>query len=195
MYRHQWAMSHCREKAEHLLLNIQHAPPEQGMSQAAQYQAHCERRAAYARRCCSKAPHNFRPSAGAGGRKRARCAARVGGGGQAVCSYPPPSYLWRVFSFVLLPMKCGIAPQRHPMVPPSRALMCGHHCEISRKPAIFLAVVLSSCLASWGLPCPRLLLVIRVSPQKPVILIVVAFFQRSARRELPPKYPALSAEK
>jgi hypothetical protein len=23
MYRHQWAMSHCREKAEHLLLNTQ----------------------------------------------------------------------------------------------------------------------------------------------------------------------------
>ena len=81
MYRHQWAMNHCREKAEHLLLNIQHALPEQGMSQAAQYQAHCERRAAYARRCCSKASHNFRPSVGAGGRKRARCAARVGGGG------------------------------------------------------------------------------------------------------------------
>ena len=65
MYRHQWAMNHCREKAEHLLLNIQHALPEQGMSQAAQYQAHCERRAAYARRCCSRAPHNFRPIDGA----------------------------------------------------------------------------------------------------------------------------------
>jgi hypothetical protein len=25
MYHHQWAMSHCREKAEHLLLNTQHA--------------------------------------------------------------------------------------------------------------------------------------------------------------------------
>ena len=81
MYRHQWAMNHFREKAEHPLLNIQHALPEQAMSQAAQYQAHCERRAAYARRCCSKASHNFHPSAGAGGRKRARCAARVGGGG------------------------------------------------------------------------------------------------------------------
>jgi hypothetical protein len=25
MYRHQWAMSQCREKAEHLLLNTQRA--------------------------------------------------------------------------------------------------------------------------------------------------------------------------
>ena len=32
MYRHQWAVNHCREKAEHLLLNIQHALPEQGVS-------------------------------------------------------------------------------------------------------------------------------------------------------------------
>jgi len=77
MYRHEWAMNHCREKAEHLLLNIQHALPEHGMSQAAQQQAHCERRAAYARRCCSKASKNFRPSVGARARKSARGAAQV----------------------------------------------------------------------------------------------------------------------
>jgi hypothetical protein len=63
--------------AEHLLLNIQHALPEHGMSQAAQQQAHCQRRAAYARRCCSKASQNFRPSVGARGRRSARSAAQV----------------------------------------------------------------------------------------------------------------------
>ena len=61
MYRHQWhdqwAMSHCCEKAEHLLLNTQHAHSDSSEALAAQYRAHCERRAAYARRCCSKAPH------------------------------------------------------------------------------------------------------------------------------------------
>ena len=31
MYRHEWAMKHCREKAEHLLLNIQHALPDPNM--------------------------------------------------------------------------------------------------------------------------------------------------------------------
>ena len=77
MYRHQWAMSHCREKAEHLLLNTQHAHSDSAEAQAAQYRAHCERRAAYARRCCSKAPHKPRRGTCAGDRKRPRGAARV----------------------------------------------------------------------------------------------------------------------
>jgi hypothetical protein len=47
MYRHQWAMSHCREKAEHLLLSTQHAHSDSSEALAAQYRAHCERRAAY----------------------------------------------------------------------------------------------------------------------------------------------------
>jgi hypothetical protein len=59
--RHQWAMSHCREKAEHLLLNTQHAHSDSSEALAAQFRAHCERRAAYARRCCSKAPHKTPP--------------------------------------------------------------------------------------------------------------------------------------
>jgi hypothetical protein len=39
MYRHQWAMSHCREKAEHLLLNTQHAHSDSSEALAAQYRA------------------------------------------------------------------------------------------------------------------------------------------------------------
>jgi hypothetical protein len=59
MNRHsgQWAMSHCREKAEHLLLNTQHAHSDSSEALAAQYRAHCERRAAYAGAAAPSAPH------------------------------------------------------------------------------------------------------------------------------------------
>ena len=77
MYRHQWAMSHCREKAEHLLLNTQHAHSDLSEALAAQYRAHCERRAAYARRCCTKAPH--KPRRGTGGSGGQRAGRAVGG--------------------------------------------------------------------------------------------------------------------
>jgi hypothetical protein len=42
---------HCREKAEHLLLNTQplRANSDSSEALAAQYRAHCERRAAYTR--------------------------------------------------------------------------------------------------------------------------------------------------
>ena len=58
-------------------LRIMNLTNNNGMSQAAQQQAHCERRVAYARRCCSKASKNFRPSVGARARKSARGAAQV----------------------------------------------------------------------------------------------------------------------
>jgi hypothetical protein len=64
MCRQQRVMSHCHQKAEHLLLNTQHAHSDssEALVLAAQYQyrARCERRAAYARRCCSKAPRKPR---------------------------------------------------------------------------------------------------------------------------------------
>ena len=70
MCRQQRVMSHCREKAEHLLLlNTQHAHSDSSEALAAQYRARCERRAAYARRCCSKAPRKPRRGTCAGGRK------------------------------------------------------------------------------------------------------------------------------
>ena len=90
MYRHEWAMNHCREKAERLLLNIQHALPEHGMSQAAQQQA---------RRCCSKASKNFRPSVGARARKSARGAAQVAVG-RGECPHTPPALFIGLFSSV-----------------------------------------------------------------------------------------------
>ena len=88
---------HCREKAEHLLLNT-HSDSSEAL--AALCRAHCERRAVYARRwrCCSKAPHKPRqcrgtcaaanaPRARAGNRRCVRNCTRVrppfflGGGG------------------------------------------------------------------------------------------------------------------
>jgi hypothetical protein len=78
----EWAMSHCREKAEAehlllLLLNTQHAHSDSSEALAAQYRTHCERRPAYARRCCSKAPHKPRRGTCGGGRKRPTGAAGV----------------------------------------------------------------------------------------------------------------------
>ena len=54
---------HCREKAEHLLLNT-HSDSSEAL--AALCRAHCERRAVYARRwrCCSKAPNKPRQCRG-----------------------------------------------------------------------------------------------------------------------------------